>query len=620
MFGGKSDYVVSTLTATTNDLEALRAAVSGSAALGLECVVRGKTFIDPVLKTEPIYLDSYARIRTEGGGAIVHDGAANGVPWFWSRGEAFFSFDCDLLFAGTLDPSDVGYVTQPEFTAFVTDILLPTRTNAGATAVWGQDNCTAALLILGGHDMTINMRCRSLVDTGAELDVLRYKKIWLYVTNGDDGVKPYNIDSDVLAFDGMIFGVLCSAVGRWRIKKLIGGRYGEPGWYTALGHATEPAHLFYATDHPTVASTNTTSDVIIIDEAIDDGPMITSYNNGANSLKCKSVQNFTVNGGYSRRPSGGIEGWSPNWQVHNFFTELDWSVIMSGDAQIRPLRLLSNVGLVNPNGGEWANCKWKIKNGAHANVTATPVMFEAGGGCARLRFQATVEIDTLDPAFAGWLMLLAGVDNDIDITIIVATPNASNGAGGGITLCRIDSNGSGNRLKFKTRGLTSIAPYPRIVENSKPGSVNNWAEFEKLDDGFRRSYSPGGQAIDRVTKVVTAAALTGANVSLASIIPAGAQVVAISSLIVTALGATLGCTGYTLGLVGNTACYGTRAALTIGSGTSGANWTSGAPADRVTIATSLLITATGGLFDGAGAIDVSVEYVLAQNELNFYDA
>lgn len=619
MFGAKSDYNFATLTHTTNDLEAVRAACAGSAALQIECVIRGQTYIAPTLKTHPIYLDSYARVRTEGGGAVIHDGASNGVPWFFTRNEAFIKFDCDLFFAGTLDPSNAGYFTQPEFKKFVDEVIVPTRTNINATATWGQDNCSAALLVLGGHDHLINMRCKSLIDTGSTTDVLRYKKVWLYISNGDDGVKPYRLRSDVLSFDGMIFGFLCSAVGDWSIGTLIGYRFGEPGRYTALGSPSEPGHLAYFSNHSTIATPQvaTSSDKITIDDIQDYGIMTTTYNNAAHSLQVKNVRNFAINGGFSYRPPGAIAGWSQNWQIRNYYARMDWAVINSGDNIVRPLRLLTDTGVTWSSGGVWENVKYEIVNGAAGGQTA--ILVEGALAIDRFSFKNVVfDIDALDSAYNG-ILLLAGANNsDFDITINVATPNSSTGAGGGVILAWVNNGGSNNRFNVKTRGLVSSVS-PRMLESSIGGSVNNRGRFERLELGQIKEYSPSGLATEHLVTKITRTATVGANLTLTGAVPPGAQVVAITSAITVALGATSGCTGYTIGVAGALACYGTVAGTTVGQGTAGVNWTSAAPPDRAPAGANLILTAVGGNFDGTGEFDVTVEYILAKLDTGFFN-
>jgi hypothetical protein len=111
--------------------------------------------------------------------------------------------------------------------------------------------------------------------------------------------------------------------------------------------------------------------------------------------------------------------------------------------------------------------------------------------------------------------------------------------------------------------------------------------------------------------VGTASAVSGASVTLSGLIPDGALVLGVTTEIVTALGATNSTTGYTVGDGADADRWGVVAAITQGTVSSGTAVTSGT-VSVFTAANDVVLTATGGDFDGTGAIRVHVHYIVVE--------
>ena len=100
---------------------------------------------------------------------------------------------------------------------------------------------------------------------------------------------------------------------------------------------------------------------------------------------------------------------------------------------------------------------------------------------------------------------------------------------------------------------------------------------------------------------VTAA--VGATATATNLIPAKAQLIGIATRITTELGASTGTTGYTVGDGSDPDRWGTAAAVTVGTVTDQDQATAD-PSGYFNAANNVVLTATGGNFDGTGVIRV----------------
>ena len=108
---------------------------------------------------------------------------------------------------------------------------------------------------------------------------------------------------------------------------------------------------------------------------------------------------------------------------------------------------------------------------------------------------------------------------------------------------------------------------------------------------------------------VTAAA--GATVTATNLIPAKAQLIGIATRITTQLGNGSGTTGYTVGDGSDADRWGTAAAVTVGTVTDQDSATAD-PSGYFNAANNVVLTATGGNFDGTGVIRVIASVLTMQ--------
>lgn len=111
------------------------------------------------------------------------------------------------------------------------------------------------------------------------------------------------------------------------------------------------------------------------------------------------------------------------------------------------------------------------------------------------------------------------------------------------------------------------------------------------------------------TARATATAMSGATITLANIIPAGAVVVGITCKVTTAI---TGATSFDLGTAPDADRFGAGIAVAVGTTSDNRDWTSGT-VECFPSNTSLILTANGGNF-ATGAVYVSVQYLSGQSD------
>jgi hypothetical protein len=117
----------------------------------------------------------------------------------------------------------------------------------------------------------------------------------------------------------------------------------------------------------------------------------------------------------------------------------------------------------------------------------------------------------------------------------------------------------------------------------------------------------------------TLSAVSGATVTATNLIPANTFLFGVTTRINTALGTTNGTTGYKVGdgtdddLWGSITAVAANAATQAASGSSGATgFTADGASGMATTARSVVITATGGDFNGTGEIEVIAHYMICE--------
>jgi hypothetical protein len=105
--------------------------------------------------------------------------------------------------------------------------------------------------------------------------------------------------------------------------------------------------------------------------------------------------------------------------------------------------------------------------------------------------------------------------------------------------------------------------------------------------------------------------VSGASVTATALIPAGAVVMGVTSKVTTALGTGNGTTGYKIGTAGDDDRWGAITGTAAGTTSDNRNWTAGT-IECFPTATDIIVTATGGNFNGTGVIYLSVQYMAGE--------
>jgi hypothetical protein len=115
------------------------------------------------------------------------------------------------------------------------------------------------------------------------------------------------------------------------------------------------------------------------------------------------------------------------------------------------------------------------------------------------------------------------------------------------------------------------------------------------------------------SSMTTLSAVSGASVTATGLIPDGAIVVGVTTKVTTALGTTNGTTGYTVGDGSDADRWGAITGTAAGTSSDNRDWTA-TTVQAFTSAQDVVITATGGNFDGTGVIDVCVFYLRGESD------
>jgi hypothetical protein len=113
------------------------------------------------------------------------------------------------------------------------------------------------------------------------------------------------------------------------------------------------------------------------------------------------------------------------------------------------------------------------------------------------------------------------------------------------------------------------------------------------------------------TARATLASVSGASVTATGLIPDGAVLVGLTSKVTVALGTGSGTTGYTIGDGSDVDRWGAIVGTTAGTSSDNTNWTA-TTIQAFTSAQDVIVTASGGNFNGTGTIYLAALYLIGQ--------
>lgn len=194
------------------------------------------------------------------------------------------------------------------------------------------------------------------------------------------------------------------------------------------------------------------------------------------------------------------------------------------------------------------------------------------------------------------------------------------GGAGGIGYTNFDIGRQGAEIKVandfafawsstSTAGATSDLTLFRDAPNTHAWRRGTNAQVGNLYDTWASSTDYHRLALK--TARATLSGVTGAAVTATGLIPDGAVVVGVTTKVTTALGVSGGTTGYTVGDGSDVDRWGAIVGTAAGTSSDNRDWTA-TTVQAFIAANNVVITASGGNFDGTGVIYVSVQYLVGE--------
>lgn len=538
------------------------------------------------------------------GCGFAYDGMI--LPALWKEGAGkFVAYDLTIYFFGTIpidQPPHLKYATAyANFSDNITTRAKVPLTVADRTG--GYDAPGVAMYLLGGDITLVRPKWKALVAEGTALEGRQYIFSCMYLTSANNGAMPTMtvIDPEM---DGYHMGFSGSSWKDVTIVNPIWRRYGGGSIDAGWAYTPPPRHAIYNTGGEMFKARRGRVTVI---NPMDYGIDHSEVGGLLNSLKFNGSSKVVVRGGFSYCPHGSIAGVCEDWDVTGYSAICDYTRHAFGTNSGKAISFFAlnynsdDGGAAVQNGGSVA-MRLRMTGAAPGSCLGT----DSGKGLS-------ISLDLSVEAVTGlglWVANSAVTGCTLKVKIQSDTPGVISSLG------TLNGASIGNRVEAQSYDLTNILTgnlgQLRVIENTdKANAYNNTMLVTDLGTGSTVEVLANGLAILRRTKVVTQAANSGASVTIAGLIPAGARNVALSAVVTTALGATNGTTGFSAGVSGDTARFGSVTGVAVGSGGSGTlapkAQTAAAPW-QYAAATDVILTAVGGNFDGTGVIQLTLYY------------
>lgn len=635
-FGGSTDEVkvatyLTDLTGTVSQRTQLLQAMTETAANGTWLVIDRPVYVDIAAVGEEIIVPNGTKLRFKGAGVIKTRMHVN--PTFMFIHGSYWMENPTFVYTGiglsATDHPGSGILYN---TAIQSNIRLKQRLIAdwgvtfgpGMDPNWnGYNPFHAMLLLQGGAKLYVKGKL-----TLKALDGVPCTQFIPYALTSKAQPKPGSVNplgtnydfntcdaatliADELEIDGALMGVQ-GGFERFEVGTVRGGRWSDMmdpsgGNIGGVSNYFPPPHLFYFD--------NGWTKVIDIGKVFDEGAWVTtnadprarraSGSGNCSSCKIGSISPLSRIGFYrSLRGDGGLEFLGGDGRdaitVQSFYIEYDSSLsdgafpgvrwpgsyyrnVKLYDGIIRDVATLARRGALGTN---WSNTNERI---VIKNVECI--------------------YNDFDPNVSGVASLYAGKNHDIDITHrILNHTSTQTGRGFLVAEGSQDSSLYSSRIRMAVFGWRNFYSdvnglKTRLLLNGTASGVSpgtNRLDFADVNNGHTMR-ADGLMVTERWNQKVTVSAPTGASVSPTMKIPANWTVVAAVIKTKVALGATGGTTGYTVGWSGTPAGLGTVAVVTTAGNVVNTTPIASTGSDR-----TIVITPTGGNFDGTGLIEISL--------------
>ncbi|WP_374304826.1 hypothetical protein, partial [Methylocella sp.] len=394
-------------------------------------------------------------------------------------------------------------------------------------------------------------------------------------------------------------------------------RYGGGGTDAGWGYNPPPPHAIYNTGGTVRPSRRRT---LILTNPLDFGIDHSEVGGGLCSLKFNGSKKVVIRGGVSYRPHGALQGVCENWDVDGYASTSVYA--RHAGATTNPtgatISLFNYTYNSDPTDGAGAQLKQGGRICMSVRETGNPAQIINMGG---VMDNMSIDLDLSVDDVTGLGMCIAGIVATrckIKAYVRADTPGVIS------SIANFFGASIGNCVEVESFDLTNFASSIgslRFIENSTSSAYNNTLKVTDLNTGDTVETFANGLAILKRTKVVQQTATSGASVNVSGFIPAGARNVIIIPVVKTALGATNGTSGFTVGVTGDTARFAAVSGTAVGSGSAGAYTAraqSSAAPWQYAAAQDVLITPTGGNFDGTGVIQLTIYYEIASQSAYAY--
>ena len=548
---------------TTNDLEALRKAITYSSQNGYICLLRKKYYVALTTENSPIELLSNTKIEFTKDAELKYD--FFGLPVFWAMGRSNIKITGGTYtFAGTLTtalPAVTATFNTQKIKASYPSGSFPDRdVQAMITVV----NCT-----------DVQLSGMNMYSAGATNTTMMNKPISVAYSS--------RVTIRDLYIDAAHWGCLAWAVSYFTFENVKQRMHGQ--LQTSVYTWEAPAHVLYV---PNFAGNGFVTCRNITDLGIE---VAGTSNEGANSVKI-FAPNSVVENIFSSRPQGILDFGGDDSSVKN----LHWYGENVPLAKIDLAGVMRTLNL-STNRSTFTDI---FLNRPYTDNTGGDVFVYFSSNCTDciidMNIRSSGTQNPSNPVCIFNNLVNSKLNIYFDAKNFTVTP----------TLVRLDGSCTNNHIVTDFMCNTASVN-ARVVEQSKTTSGDNQLMFRHLFTGKETYSGTGAFQLNHVSQELTVSGNT-ATLTASNLLPKGAILVSLTTIVTTALDATTGLTGYQVGDGSDADRWGAKTGVVVATNTGNADWTA-STIECFTSAKSVVITAVGGNFSTSGKILIRASYI-----------
>ncbi|HET8686204.1 MAG TPA: hypothetical protein VFM18_06015 [Methanosarcina sp.] len=620
---------LSDLTGTINQRNQLETAINETTAKGATLFIDRPILVD-VTSLFEIWIPNNCKIVFTGDGVL--NAKWNTTPVFVALHSTFEITNLNINYIGPGLDASINYATSPgsdPATAFATRLKNKmiafygnTFTGVGSPVWYGPYSVMAGLILYGQTTAYLKGKTSFTVATGTTADkfipwCITGKGQWnpgLTVTSNTGTVTPDSnitqptLHADYLHIDGALMGVqgefTTIDIAKTRSYRYSDLMAADGSLIGGVSSNFTPPHLFYINERVGKVNINDTIDYgIWVTNNVDPRARRSTASGNCCSLKM-NAQSGGANNYKSYRPDsfmdalGDISGYGTTaYCVENFYAEYDSTICGS---LFPGIRFPSN-SLIGT----------KFKNGEIVDTAASSTIIPFGNSTDTGSANMVVEnVSLVMQDFSGTnfpCVYFAGAGHSFDFKYRFKSHSQTQTFRGVIAYQGATNNTISNtRHRAQIIGWRNFASdvnglRNRVMMDGGSGGTNpnnNIAEVIDVSNGHT-AYQYNGIKKETWTQKIIQVATAGAAITSTIKIPANWYVTSVASGPKVALGVTGGLTGYTVGWSGTPAGLLTVTGTSTATRAASTTLVASTGADR-----AIVITPTGGTFDGTGTIEI----------------